>query len=104
MGVPAPLPDPDARGRPPTGPLPARPVQRAALRRQDRLPVAVLAPRPAAVDCGLPTSAPLVARGRLRADRPRPADGHPYPGGPPRAALGRDPRRPHAAIDAGERW
>src|SRR5215210_5653140 len=73
VGLRRPLPDPDGRGRPAT-PLPAaRGLQRAALAGADRLPVALPAPRPAALAGGLPAGPAVAGRRVLRGDGRRPA-------------------------------
>lgn len=77
--------------------------QRAAVRGENGLSVAVPATRFPAVVGGLSAGSALGAGWRVRDDRPRFADHGPDSGRAKRTAVGHDPRCPDAAIDSGKR-
>ncbi len=92
------------RGRPPTKPRPARGVRRTEVGREDRLAVALHAPRPASVGGRLPANAAVAQSGGLRGHGPRFAH-------TPLAAFegqgvradGGDTRLSHTSLHPGER-
>src|SRR5215211_2179117 len=81
---------------------PARGLQRLALDRPRRSPVAHVADQLPAVGSGLSTDTPLAGGRRIRDDGPRPARTVALGGGPQGPADGGHLRQRYAAIDARE--
>src|SRR5215211_5337123 len=71
VGICCPLPGTRPRGRPSARARPARGPQRAEVDREDRICLALHAPRPASVGGGLPANAAVDKSGCLRGDDPR---------------------------------
>src|SRR5215212_5277465 len=73
VGICCPLPGTPPRGRPSAHPRPARGPQRAEVDREDRVCVAIHAPRPASMGGRLPANAAVAQGGSVRRDDPRSA-------------------------------
>src|SRR5215203_228760 len=71
VGICCPLPGTRPRGRPSARARPARGPQRAEVDREDRVCLALHAPRPASVGGRLPANAAVAQSGRVRGDGPR---------------------------------
>src|SRR5262245_8972516 len=102
MGLCGPLPGLDPGRGPATPSRVARSLQRVALDRACRIPVALAADQLSAVGSGLPTSPPLAGGWGVRDDGARFAHAAAGSGGSDAPAPGRHLRQPDRAIDAGE--
>src|SRR5215217_208759 len=103
VGICCSLPGTPPGGRPPAPARPARGAQRAEVDREDRVCLALHAPRPASVGGGLPANAAVDKSGRLRGDGPRSARTFAAFEGPGLGPHGGHPRLAHAEIHSRER-
>src|SRR5215203_709326 len=103
VGICCPLPGTPPRGRPSAHPRPARGPQRAEVDREDRVCLALHAPRPASVGGGLPANAAVAQSGCLRGDDPRSARTFAAFEGPGFGAFGDNTGLSHAESHSRER-
>src|SRR5215213_5871399 len=103
MGLRGPLPVPGARRRPPAHPRAARGPKRAEVDREDRVCLALHAPRPASMGGHLPANAAVAQGGSVRRDDPRSAHTIAAFEGQGGGAFGGDTGLSHAEIHSRER-
>src|SRR5215212_7384315 len=103
VGICCPLPGTPPRGRPSARARPARGPQRAEVDREDRVCLALHAPRPASVGGGLPANAAVAQSRCLRGDDPRSARTFAAFEGPGFGAFGGNSGLSHAEIHSRER-
>src|SRR5215211_2774166 len=103
VGICCSLPGTPPGGRPPAPARPARGAQRAEVDREDRVCLALHAPRPASVGGGLPANAAVAQSRCLRGDDPRSARTFAAFEGPGFGAFGGNSGRSHAEIHSRER-